>query len=284
MAGRRRGPSNRPGAHYLRDPRLAAELIDAARVARGDLVLDLGAGWGALTRPLAKRGARVVAIERDPRNAAQLRRRFDGEDVVVIEDDVLAVSFPRRPYRVVSNVPFALTTALLGRLMDDPRTELRRAALLLELGAARGLGARRPGDARTLWWSARFDLRIARRVGASSFSPPPSVEVAVVVLEPRRPALVPPRDQSAFLSLLAHALADRRVPVARALAPIFSKRQLRRLTREVGLSPDEAVGRLSVEQWSAVNAVMVHLVPRSRWPQAKPRWWRRARRPAAVPR
>jgi len=253
-------------------------------VARGDLVLDLGAGWGALTRPLAKRGARVVAIERESRHAARLRRRFEGEDVVVVEDDALAVPLPRRPYRVVSSVPFALTTALLGRLMDDPRTKLRRAALLLELGAARGLSARRPGDARTLWWSARFDLRTARRVGASSFSPPPSVEVAVMVLAPRRPALVPPRDQSAFLSLLAHALADRRAPVARALAPIFSKRQLRRLMGEVGLSPDEAVGRLSVEQWSAVNAVMVRLVPPSRRPQAKPRWWPPARRVVAASR
>jgi 23S rRNA (adenine-N6)-dimethyltransferase len=275
VAGRRRRPSNRPGAHYLSDPRTAAELITAARVQPGDLVLEFGAGSGALTAPLARRGARVIAIENEARLAARLRRRVGGTNVLVLEQDALEVSLPRRPYRVVANIPFAITTPLLGRLLDHPRATLRAGALVLQWEAARRLTGTRPANARILWWSARFELRILRRISASSFNPPPAVDAAAVVVEPRRSALVAPRHHGVFLSLLTHALADRRAPLRHALAPIFSHRQLHRLMRQLGTDPNDAVGSLTVEQWAAVNSVMVAVVDSSSWPRRKPRWGRR---------
>jgi hypothetical protein len=159
--GRRRAP-NRPGAHYL-PAGLAAELVASAGVRAGELAVDLGAGWGVLTAPLVRRGARVLAVEADPRLAARLRRRFSGADgVTVVEGDALAVPLPRRPYLVMASIPFAITTALLDRLLGAPGTAVERADLVVEFGAARRFTARRPGDPRLLWWAARFELRLAR--------------------------------------------------------------------------------------------------------------------------
>ena len=77
MAGRRPARAAR-GQHFLRSSRLAAELVREAGVAAGDVVVDVGAGTGLLTRELAAAGARVTALELDPALAADLRRRFAG--------------------------------------------------------------------------------------------------------------------------------------------------------------------------------------------------------------
>lgn len=147
----------------------------AAGVRPGELVLDLGAGHGALTEPLRAAGARVIAVELDRRALRVLRTRFDGDErVKVVDGDLLTVALPRRPYRVVANLPFATTTATLRRLLAS-RT-LTRADLVVQRGAAIGWSQRR---------LRRFDARIGRRIPAHRFRPAPSVDAAVLVLTRR---------------------------------------------------------------------------------------------------
>ena len=106
-------------------------------VTRHDVVLDLGAGLGALTRPLAATGARVIAVELHPRRAAALREQHASSRVAVLELDVREFTLPGRPYRVVANPPYAGVNALVRRLLAD--RHLRSADLVVDEGAARGL-------------------------------------------------------------------------------------------------------------------------------------------------
>jgi len=103
------------GWHQL-DARWAERLVADSGVGRGDLVVDVGAGTGALTAPLIDAGARVIAIELHPRRAEALRKRF-GRLAVVVEADAADLRLPRRPFHVVANPPFAITTALVNRLL-----------------------------------------------------------------------------------------------------------------------------------------------------------------------
>jgi len=111
-------------------------------VTRHDVVVDLGAGLGALTRPLAATGARVIAVELHPQRASALRREFAGSDVAVVERDLRYFTFPGRPFRVVANPPYAGINQLARRLLANPR--LLSADLVVAEGAARGLAARHP--------------------------------------------------------------------------------------------------------------------------------------------
>ena len=170
----------------LRDPAVVRALVRSAGLGPGDLVLDLGAGPGALTVALARTGARVIAVERDPRLVQRLARRTAGDAVVrVVEGDLRTVALPHRPFHVVANLPFATGTDLLRRLLDthDRGRPLRGADLLVEWGFARRLTTA-PPDRTTVGWHRRFRIDVARRVPARAFSPPPRVDAAHLVIRP----------------------------------------------------------------------------------------------------
>jgi 23S rRNA (adenine-N6)-dimethyltransferase len=149
-------------------------------------VLDLGAGYGAITGALARVGARVIAVERDPGLAGRLERRFgENPGVRVVEADLRVIPLPHREFLVVANPPFSATTALLRRLLGDRAVPLAGADLILAWGVARWLTSSQPRDAETAWWTARYEVRLVRRVPAASFAPPPSVDAAHVSIRPR---------------------------------------------------------------------------------------------------
>ena len=150
----------------------------AAQLCPGELVVDLGAGTGSLTVPLAEAGARVIAVELHPRRAEELRRRLRGYDAVVVERELGTFRPPGRPFRVVANPPFPETAAVLAMLGAARR--LVRADLVLQRGVVRQLEAGHRRSARQLAASRVLDLPPA------AFAPPPTVEVSLVPLRPRR--------------------------------------------------------------------------------------------------
>ncbi len=195
-AGRR---SSARGQHYLADRRLAAQLASAAELTADDLVVEVGAGFGRLTGELASRAGRVLAIEADPRTAAQLASRFrDHAQVAVVVGDALCVPLPRRPFKVVANPPFHLTAALLRRLLDECLPQLQRADLVLEWRAAVGLCAISPPSRRSLPWQPWFEFLLARRLAADRFIPAPDCDAALVSIRRRPRPLLPERDAAAF--------------------------------------------------------------------------------------
>ena len=141
MSGRR------PWGWHRLDPYWAEQIVATAAIRPGELVVDLGAGTGALTVPLVRAGARVIAVELHEGRARRLRENLSDHAASVVECDLADFIPPGRPFRLLANPPYALTAAVLafvarashltaadlvlqraviGRVVDYGRKDLRR--------------------------------------------------------------------------------------------------------------------------------------------------------------
>lgn len=253
MAARARGHSDRlaSGQHFLRSSRVAAELVAAACVHEDDLVVEIGAGFGRLTAPMACSGARVRAVELDPDLAGGLRRRFAGDTrVEVLEADVLALHLPETPFRAFGNLPFSHTSAILRRLLDDAASQLRRVDVIVEDGVARKCCSPRPCSMRSLGWLPWWRFELERHIPSSAFDPPPSVDAALLSVRRRHPALLDPASAERYRGLLHSTFQHAQVPLRRTLR--MPPRTWKRLARERGLAVDARPQHLDVWDWLAV--------------------------------
>lgn len=221
-------------------------------------MLEIGAGPGTLTGPISRRCRRLVAVELDRRLAARLRRRFAGRpQVEVVEADVLQLDltqlFPGGGEVVVGNIPYHLTGALLPWLLDRPPRP-KRISLVVQREVAERWTAPTCESVATLAVQAFTVPRLALRIPATAFQPPPRVESALVVMEVRPAPAVELPDLDAFFRLAERVFQFRRkqlgssLPRVTGLAPAEVGERL----RAAGVDPTRRPQALGLPEWERV--------------------------------
>lgn len=218
------------GQNFLADARLATRIAELCTEPSDGSVIELGAGLGALTRPLLERAARVVAVERDRDLVPVLRAEFSGAleagrlaveeaDAKTIDLAVLLSGAPR-PHVLAGNLPYQISGPLLTRAVAHGAL-FNRVVFLVQLEVADRLAAQ-PGDdaygALSVFAQARFSPRRAFVVRRGAFYPQPRVDSAVIVLEPRSEPIV---ETEALRALVHAAFGKRRKKLANAWKGLF---------------------------------------------------------------
>ena len=278
-SNKRRRSRRELGQNFLRDRRIARRIVSESGAGRDDLVVELGAGGGMLTRQLARVAGKVVAVECDPYWVMHLNERFsDDGNVLVVREDALKVKLPEQPFMVVANVPFHATTSIMHRLLDDPTTPLKSAHLLVQKQVALKHARSKPTTLKTLNWSPWYTFSAGLELPAHAFHPKPEVESCLMVAAKRGPPLVDPRHRHLFRALVRQAFDGHGNGAGKVLRPIFTRTQLRRLASDNGFSLDSSPSMLSVHQWASVFDLMVRMVPQNRWPSPERHARRESRR------
>jgi len=222
-------PRRRLGQSFLADETVLATILRAAELKPEQRVLEIGAGLGTLTAALAGACRQVVAVEVDPALAALLRRRFarDGR-VLLVEGDALtlplpppeAAPAPGERFRVVANIPYAIATPLLRRLLAL-RGAVDCCLLMLQREVAARLTAEPGGrtyGALTLYCRYHAEPVVVGAVPREAFEPVPAVDSALVRLDLlARPAVSVARPDLLF-ALVRAGFGQRRKMLRNALA------------------------------------------------------------------
>jgi 16S rRNA (adenine1518-N6/adenine1519-N6)-dimethyltransferase len=207
------------GQHFLHDPGVLKRIVDAIDPARGDVVVEIGPGEGALTRPLLERLEHLTVVEIDRDLAARLAHEFPRERLTVIGADVLAQDFSAFApgLRVVGNLPYNISTPILFHLARHAdRVRDMHFMLQREVVDRMTAAPSTPAYGRlSVMLQVRFAMAKLFNVPPGAFRPPPKVDSAVVRLVPL--AQKPACDETLLERLVREAFSARRKTLRNAL-------------------------------------------------------------------
>ena len=254
------------GQNFRADAGLCQKIAELCTEPAGSVV-ELGAGLGALTRPLLARAGHVIAVERDRDLVPALRADFEAEiasgRLEVLEADAKAVSLPElfsgkpRPYSLCGNLPYQITGPLI-ELAVRSAALLDRAVFLVQLEVALRLAAQPSSEdygALTVFTQAAFEVERALVVRRGAFYPQPGVDTAEVVLEPRKSLVA---ETVAFRALVHGAFQQRRKKHRNAWAsgPNLDAERLSELAAKAEIDLDRRGETLSVEEFARMAALV----------------------------
>lgn len=254
------GGRHEHGQSFLTDHATIRRLLELVERTDGPIV-EIGPGRGALTFGLQRLGRALTVVEIDPRHARWLSGRLR-DDVRVVNDDFLRWPLPERPYVVVGNLPFHLTTAMLRKLLHNPTWT--DAVLLVQWEVARRRAGIGGSTMMTAQWSPWVAFALEERVPASAFTPRPSVDGGLLTLSRRRAPLLDPRARGRYQAFVHAVFTGRGRGLPAILAAVCAPEQrkavkgwLARAHLRHGTLPKD----LSPEQWVALFSAAV---PRGR--------------------
>jgi len=268
VQGGKRGSAARPAPrkalsqHFLKSKVFRERIVEAVSATADDVVVEIGAGTGALTRGLARRAGRVIAVEVDRRLAAFLRDSIETlPSVTVLCEDILNVDLARMAAEhgrerllVVGNLPYHVTTEILMHLVRHCEVISRAVVMVQREYAERLLAGPGGRDYGAVTVRIAYSARASKvcDVPASAFSPKPKVDSTVISLEFAGGPPVRVSDEGYFFALVRGAFAQRRKMLVNSLSSLWKldKEEVKAVCRSVGIDPGRRPETLSLEEFA----------------------------------
>jgi len=257
------------GQHFLASPAVLRKIVDVISPRKDEVLVEIGAGKGALTIALADRAGRVIALEKDERLVPELEAVVPA-NVDVVRGDALTFDFRGclgaagiPTVRVVGNLPYSISSPFLRRILAEHDLFAGCVFLLQKEVAARipaGPGSKKYAPLSILLQNY-YEARVEFTVAPGSFSPPPKVQSALLSLRRRPAPLQAVAGEPAYAAFLRASFAERRKLLwknlekragAAALAVAFERCGLPRNARAEELSPDQFAGLFEALRQGAV--------------------------------
>ena len=252
------------GQNFLTSQEVLDKIAEAADVSDG--VLEIGPGFGVLTKTLAEAAPKVVAVEIDERLNEILEYTLSGYDnIKIINSDVLkldlkkliAEEFSGKKISIAANLPYYITTPIITRLIEE-RLNVKNIVVMVQKEVAERMQAK-PGTkdygAITLLCRYYAEPSLVTNVSAGLFVPPPKVDSAVLKLEILDEPRVKVLDEKTFFKTVKAAFSQRRKTLLNCLASAFPipKQELTALTESAGISPSRRGETLDIQEFAVLS-------------------------------
>jgi 16S rRNA (adenine1518-N6/adenine1519-N6)-dimethyltransferase len=248
----------RLGQHFLIDRDALQQVLAAAEIAADDTVLEIGPGQGILTRELAQKAGRVIAVELDDNLAGQLKREMTSlPNVTIINEDILKIDpadvLPKtEKYKVVANLPYYITSPVLRHFLEASRKPTLM-VVMVQREVAETIVAG-PGKMSLLSVSVQFYGRpaIIGQVPAKSFYPAPKVDSAILRIELYPEPAVAADDADSFFETVRAGFTSPRKQLANSLAYGLKipKADVAHLLAKADIAPQRRAETLNLEEWA----------------------------------
>lgn len=256
------------GQHFLNSTHVLEQIISASLIKKGEQVLEIGPGTGVLTRALLNSGAQVIAVEKDQRAIGMLEQDFFSEikngSLKIISGDVLyentlkTESISNGSYALVANIPYYITGAILEKFLEhEPRPH--RMVLLVQKEVAERICARDSKESILSVSVKAFGTpKIIAKVPPGAFTPPPTVDSAILAIEHISDTLFSSKnvDITRFFRIVKAGFAHKRKFVTRNLETVLEKNEIESIWKKLSLNEKIRAEDMTVEQWVAISSTI----------------------------
>ena len=253
-------PDKRLGQNFLIDENALRKIVEIAPISREEAVLEVGPGLGGLTRLLATQAQKVVAVELDERLIPILKQVLSPfSNIQLVQGDILALNplalIDAPSYKVVANIPYYITSALMRHLLEGDR---RPTCLVLTV--QREVAERicaSPGELSLLALSVQVygQPQVRAHIPAGAFYPPPKIDSAVIRVDILPEPVIPTPLLSPFFRLAKAGFSQKRKTLGNALAASLAwpKNKAEGLLLAAGIDPRRRAETLSLVEWGALT-------------------------------
>ncbi len=270
-------PKQKLGQHFLVDPVILDRIVEVAELTPDDLVLEIGAGTGELTKRLAQKAGHVIAVELDQQMIPILEETLSGyHNLTLIQGDILtfdpaelvseaptSFSIPDEAYKVVANLPYYITSAVLRHLLEALHKP-KRIVVTVQREVAERIVAE-PGEMSTLSVSVQFygDPEISFRIKPGSFYPAPNVESAVVRIDLHNELPIPKEEIDRFFRVVRAGFSQRRKQIHNALSAGLGRKATKQEVidrlQETNIDSRRRAQTLTINEWIEITQALADL-------------------------
>ncbi|MGC2062276.1 MAG: 16S rRNA (adenine(1518)-N(6)/adenine(1519)-N(6))-dimethyltransferase RsmA [Thermodesulfovibrionales bacterium] len=246
------------GQNFLFDRTILSEIIEASGVGPEDTVVEIGPGHGTMTKLLAEKARKLIAIELDHQLCIKLVGELSGFDnIELIEGDALKFNYEEiNRFKVVANIPYYITTPVIFRLLEAKQT-LESMTLTIQKEVGERIVAPPGGkDYGVLSIAIQcYAIPVLKFiVPKEAFHPVPKVDSAVVQISLRKEPLVSAKDEELFFKVVRTAFSQRRKTLSNSLKPFGPA--VRDLLAKAGIDPQRRPETLSIEEFKRVAELL----------------------------
>lgn len=254
------------GQNFLIDDEAVTGIIDAAKVSKENLIIEIGPGLGTLTKELLEKAGKVICIELDKRMMEILEDRFSMyTNFKVINEDVLKVNLKDliqqekiKTAKIVANLPYYITTPIIMKLLED-RLDIETITVMIQKEVADRLVTEPgTGDTGAITYAIHYYTEPKRvlEVPNTAFIPAPKVNSSVIQLEILKTPSVKVENEEELFKLIKIAFKQKRKTLINALAnskKYGNKEQIEKVLRELKIDLQIRAEKLTLEQFAELS-------------------------------
>jgi 16S rRNA (adenine1518-N6/adenine1519-N6)-dimethyltransferase len=253
-------PKKSLGQNFMHDPNIIEKIVSSAQITPNETIVEVGPGTGELTAALAQVAKSVIAVELDDRLIPLLETRFAHTSNVyfhfsdILKTDVVSL-VGAKPYSVVANVPYYITSNILRHLLEAPRKP-RRIVMTMQYEVAQRISAK-PGDLSLLGVSVQFYGKplLITKLNPAVFWPRPEVDSAVIQIDPYPQPIIDVPSAELFFKVTKAGFSQKRKQLRNSLSGGMGVKTVvaDEWLGQAGLDPSRRAETLTLEEWATLT-------------------------------
>ncbi|MDP2909885.1 MAG: 16S rRNA (adenine(1518)-N(6)/adenine(1519)-N(6))-dimethyltransferase RsmA [bacterium] len=251
-------PLKKLGQNFLANMGIVKKIIASAELKPDDVILEIGPGLGVLTKGIAEKTKRVIAVEKDKRLCGILKEKFKNhKNVEIINEDILNFQPDLKKYKIIANLPFYIASPIIQKFLEAER-QPEKMILMVQKEVAQRICAKPPRMS-ILAVSVQFyaEAKILFYVSKGSFSPPPKVDAACLKITPT--LSWEKLRSSQFFKIVRAGFLHPRKQLAGNLSKELKidKKRAEEWLKKNGINPKQRAETLSIEDWIKLTKILI---------------------------